>query len=295
MLLKQKKRLFWIYALPTLAIFVTFVVIPFCYNIYLAMSNWDGFSKTVNYIGLKNFKELIHDKAFYNALWNNVKMLLIGTVFTMGIALFFAIVLTRSRLREREFYRILFFFPNMLSVVIVGMLWAFIFNASFGLLNAFLELVGLGDLIHVWLGELKTALPALCVPWIWSSVGYYMVLFISAIDNIPHEIYEAASLDGANLWQQSILVIIPMIKEMMRTAIVFFIINAFSNTYTLVDIMTEGGPAGATDVISYYMYQSAFEYNRFGYASAIGVFLFLIMFVLAMIFLAATKSDSLEY
>lgn len=295
MLLKQKNRLFWIYALPTLAVFVTFVIIPFCYNIYLAMSSWDGFSKTIPFTGLKNFKELLHDKAFYNALWNNIKMLLIGTVFTMGIALVFAIILTRTRLREREFYRILFFFPNMLSVVVVGMLWAFIFNSSFGLLNAFLELLGLDSWIHVWLGELKTALPFLCVPWVWASVGYYMVLFISAIENIPHEIYEAASLDGANLWQQSVLVIIPMIKEMMRTAIVFFIINAFSNTYTLVDIMTQGGPANATDVVSYYMYQSAFEFNRFGYASAIGVALFLIMFVVAMVFLAVTKSDNLEY
>jgi len=295
MLKKKQKQLFCLYVIPTLLIFLTFVVVPFFYNIYISCTNWDGMAKTMKFIGIKNYVDLFKDASMKNALINNFRMLAIGTVFAMGLSLFFAIILTRSNLREKNFYRVLFFFPNMLSVVVTGMIWAFIFNASFGLLNAFLELIGLESWIHVWLGEVETALPSLCVPWVWASVGYYMVLFISAIENIPKDIYEAAAVDGANLWQQTIHVTLPMIREMFRTVIVFFIINAFSCTYTLIDIMTEGGPARSTEVLSFYMYQSAFRYNKFGYASAIGVLTFLLMFVIAAIFLAITKRETLEY
>ena len=297
MMPRQRQRAFWVFALPILLIFLILVVIPFFINIYLSLTNWNGYSKTMTFVGLKNYIKMFGDKIVRKAFFNNVKLFVIGMLFTMGIALFFAIVITRYSLQERKFYRIVFFFPNMLSIVIVSCVWTFIFNPTFGLLNGLLRILGLNSWTHAWLGEKSTVLGALSVPWIWMSMGYYMVLFIAAIENIPKTLFEAAEIDGASLSAQTIHIIIPLVWETIRICLVYFVVNAFSGTFTLVNITTDGDPARASELLTTYMYKNAFAngYGKFGYAATIGILVFVILITLSALFLRLTRRDTIEY
>ncbi len=295
MLTRQRKRLFCLYALPTLAIFIAFAILPFFYNIYLSFSNWNGFTKNIPLAGPVNYSQLFADPIAGKALVNNLKLFLIGLAATMTISLFFAVNITRRSLRERELYRIVFFFPNMLSIVIVALLWTFIFNPTFGLFNGLLKTLGLGFLARAWLGDIETVIGALSVPWIWMSMGYYMVLFIAAIENIPQSVFESASLDGAGLWRQTIHIIIPLIWETIRISLVFFVVNAFSGTFTLVNITTNGAPARASELLTTYMYKNAFLNSKFGYGAAIGICIFLILVASSLAFLRLTRRETIEY
>ena len=295
MLTHQRKRLFCIYALPTLVIFLLFAILPFFYNVYLSFSGWNGFTKDISLVGAANYSQLFSDPIAGKALVNNLELFVIGLVATMAISLFFAVNITRRSLKEREFYRVVFFFPNMLSIVIVALLWTFIFNPTFGLFNGLLKAVGLSALTHAWLGEIETVIGTLSVPWIWMSMGYYMVLFIAAIENIPQSVFESSSLDGAGLWRQTIHIIIPLIWETVRISLVFFVVNAFSGTFTLVDITTDGAPARASELLTTYMYKNAFSNSRFGYGAAIGICIFLILVVSSLLFLRLTRRETIEY
>lgn len=293
---RQKVLTFCVFVIPALAIFCYFFAIPFLKTFYYCFTDWNGLSKSYNFVGLDNFVRLIKDETVWLALWNNVKFCLIGGVLTFGLAIFNAVIITQSKLREKKFYRIVFYIPNILSTVIVTLLWMFIYNPSFGLLNGFLEWVGLEEWALLWLGNKSTVVPALIVVWVWMSVGFYMVMYISAIEGIPTDLYEAADLDGATSWHKFKSITWPLVLETTKTNLIFFFINAFSGVYTLVDIMTEGGPAKASEVLTHYMYQQAFHLSKFGYATAIGVFTFLIVLVVSGVMLLITRrKDVIEY
>lgn len=292
---KQKTTLFCIYVIPTLCLYVIFLVFPFIRTFYLCLTDWNGYGNRMNFVGLQNFITLFKDELVFNALKHNLYLFIIGTVATFALSLFFAVSLTRSKLKERNFYRIIFFFPNILSIVIVSVIWMFIYNPTFGILNSFLNSVGLPHLTRAWLGELNTVLPALSVPWIWMSVGFYMILFIAAIENIPVSLFESATIDGASQWHQLWKITIPLVWEVMRISVVFFILNAFSGTFTIVDVTTKGGPSRASDILTNYMYENAFTYSKFGYGTTIGVFIFFILLVLSLIWLKSSERETIEY
>ena len=295
MIKKKKIALFCIYVIPTLAIFTIFVVIPFIRTFYISLTDWNGYGNKMNFIGLENFKTLLQDELIWDAFKHNIYLFITGFIITFSLALIFAVSLTRSKMREKNFYRIIFYFPNILSIVIVSVVWMFIYNPTIGLLNGFLKAIGLQNLTHAWLGELDTVLVALAIPWIWMSVGFYMILMIAAIENIPASLYESATIDGANEWQQVGKITIPLIWDVLRISIVFFILNAFSGTFTIVDITTKGGPARASDLLTTLMYENAFTNSKFGYGTAIGTFIFIILLVLSLVWLKLSKRDTIEY
>lgn len=295
MIKKKRISLFLIYVIPTLLIFSIYVIVPFIRTFYLSLTDWNGYGNKMNFIGLDNFKALIKDDLIWKAFQHNVVLFAIGFVITFLLALIFAVALTRSKMREKNFYRIIFYFPNILSIVIVSVVWMFIYNPTIGLLNGFLKAVGLQTWTHAWLGELNTVLVALAVPWIWMSVGFYMILMIAAIENIPSSLYESATIDGANEWNQLLKITIPLIWEVLRISIVFFILNAFSGTFTIVDITTKGGPARASDLLTTLMYENAFTNSRFGYGTAIGTFIFIILLVLSLVWLKLSNRETIEY
>ena len=176
------------------------------------------------------------------------------------------------------------------------LLWKFVFTPNFGLLNSGLEMVGLEALTKNWLGDKSTVIACLIFVWVWCSIGFYMVLFISAIESIPTSFFEAAELDGANAWQRFWTVTWPLLKETTKTAVVYFFINAFSGCYSLVRVMTEGGPARASEVMTSYMFTTAFSINKFAYASAMGVVIFLVIMIASAILLLLTRTkDPIEY
>lgn len=294
--MKRKLAFFIVLVAPALLLFAYFVAIPFFKTFYYSLTNWNGLSPNAQLIGFKNFVKLYKDNKAWISLWNNTKYFLFGGILTFGIAIFNAVTITQSKLHEKKFYRILFFFPNILSIVIISLLWMFIYNPNWGILNETFRFLGLDHLTQTWLGNKKTVTNALIVPWVWMSVGFYMVLFMSTIESIPSSLFEAAEIDGASSWQRFSYITFPLLKETNKTALVFFFINAFSGVFTLVNVMTDGSPAGASEVLTNHMYRQAFQANNFGYATAIGVFVFFLIIVLSSIMLALTRTkDIIEF
>lgn len=171
----------------------------------------------------------------------------------------------------------------------------FIYNPNFGMLNGILELLKLDHLIINWLGEAKSVMPALLAPQAWMYIGFYMVLFIAAIQNVPEEYYESAYIDGGGQIRQFFSITIPLIWGTLRTALVFFVVNAFARTFALVYVVTEGGPNHASELLTTYLYNQAFKYANFGYGSAIGVFLFVVVAIISFIILKLTDRVPIEY
>jgi N-acetylglucosamine transport system permease protein len=292
---KHQKSFIAVNIIPTLLLYGIFFIYPFIKTFYISLFSWKGLSKHMRFIGFENFKDLVKDPIIWKALENNLFFLVWGTIIIFGFSIFFATVMARKRYGEMGFYRIVFFFPNILSIIVVGLIWKFIYNPSFGLLNAFLESVGLESWIKVWLGDVNTVMPSLVVPQAWMYIGFYMLLLFAAMQNIPESYYESAKLDGAGEITLLFRITIPLIWETMRTAFVFFVINAFSKTFNLVYVVTRGGPSRSSELLTTYLYQNAFEFSNYGYATSIGVFLFVILFVISIIVLKFTKAETYEY
>jgi N-acetylglucosamine transport system permease protein len=202
--------------------------------------------------------------------------------------------LLRTR-RGASGYQIVYFFPQLLSLVVIAVLWSFVYNPNTGLLNSGLRAVGLGFLSRSWLAEPGFALIAVMAVLIWSSVGFYVVLFRAAIDGIPAELYEAALLDGAGGWTTFRRLTLPLVRETVQVAFVYLGIAALDG-FAVVQVMTvgPGGPDGATEVIGLSLYRNAFTYGKFGYASAMGVALFFATLTLAVLALRAGRSSRVE-
>ena len=283
------------FLIPPMAVFGTFYVWPFLKAFYVSLFSWSGYSRNMTFVGLDNFRKAFHDAVFWKAFQHNMFFLVWCTIITLVISLFFAICFTRLRVRFKHFFRIVYFFPNTLSVVIVGTLWAFIYNPSFGILNAFLEKIGLSALIQNWLGDKNVVLGALVAPQTWMYIGFYMVLFIAAIQNIPEEYYESATLDGASQWRQLFSLTLPLIWGTMRVALVHLIANALEKTFSIVYVMTKGGPSHASELITTYMYDQAFTYGKFGYGSALGVLLFLLIYIIILSIYKNSLLASVDY
>lgn len=285
--------------LPALILFGVFLVYPMIKAFLISFYRWSGMTKgTEVFVGFKNFKNLLQDSIIWKALLNNMFLMFLVPIVTMITSLFFSVVLTRRKMVDKKFYRTVFFFPNVLSMVIISILWSFVFNPSFGILNSFLDGVGLSGLKHIWLGEAATALPSIGLSMIWPAIGWYMVLYIAAMEGIPPNLYECALIEGANEFQKFKHITLPLIWETVRVSIVFFIINVFNNSFVYVKVMTNGGPDNASQVLSNYMYSYAFSGSsntNLGYATAIAVFIFIIVSLLSFLSYKLTEKDSVSY
>jgi N-acetylglucosamine transport system permease protein len=180
-----------------------------------------------------------------------------------------------------------------MSIVAVGVLWGFVFHPRLGILNSVLSLLGVQETL-AWLGDPNLALWAIAGVMVWHEVGFHMVLFIAAISGIPKDYYEAAMIDGANEWGLFWNITLPLLRDSIRTSFLFIAISAF-NMFAITQVMTQGGPNGATTVLSTYLYDRAFTSSRFGYAAAIAVALFLLMLLLSAAANFVSRRDSVEY
>ena len=292
---RNRVGVFCLFCLPLLAMYLLFSFTPLIQTFYYSITDWSGYGD-YNFIGFQNFQKVFNDAKFWNAMFNNVKFFIVGGVIVFGLALLCAALITQSRLRESKYYRIILYMPNILSGVVIAVLWKFIFSPNFGLLNSMLEAVGLADWCKNWLGTKETAFGAIMAVWAWSGFGYYMLLMIAAIEGVPTTYLEAAEIDGANGVQRFIHIVLPMVMNMVRTCLVFFTMNAFTGIYVLVKFMTDGGPSGKTDVIIRYIYSTAFGSSKFGLSAAQGVVVCILVGALIMIMLKVTKpKDELEY
>ena len=294
----RKYRLIVPFMLPALLLYAVFVLYPYGQAIYLSLTSWRGVSPKKPWVGFKNYNTLMHDQRFLDALTRNGKLLIVLPLVTIAISLTFAALFTQGgrAIRGAGFYRVVFFFPQIISAVIVAMLWSFVYNPNSGLLNATLGAVGLDGLKQVWLGDEKLILWSIAAVAIWSAVGFYMVIYMASMQSIPSSFYEAATLDGASRWRSFRDITFPLIWETIRTTLIYLAIGAL-DMFALVQVMTGGGSGSGqkAEVASLYMYNLAFTKSRWGQASAVGVILLLITLLLSIVIMRFTRRETYEF
>lgn len=269
-------------AAPAFALTVAFMILPTVKVFYLSFFSSTGLSKNERFVGLENYAYLLEDEALHQALGNTAVLLAVGTALCLGLALLMAFICAQSGLREKKLYKVILFTPSILSVTVVGILWSFIYHPRIGILNGLLDALGLSALKHTWLGEPGTVLYALAAVFIWLNAGYYMVMYIAGINGISPSVFEAATIDGATKPQQLWYITLPLMKNLIGITTVLCISNLLASSFTLVTIMTNGQPSGASSVILFYMYQTAFRNSNFGYAMAIAVLTLALAFLLSL-------------
>ena len=289
---RGKYRLIIPFLAPSILLYVTFVLYPYVQSMYISLTQWRGLANPPVFIGLENFVDLFNDKNFWNALGNNAVYIVVLPVVTLGLALFFAFVLTQG-VPLSKFYRITYFFPQVMSVVAIGVLWSFVYHPTIGILTSFLNIIGI-DRPPVWLGNPDTVLPAISGVTIWQEVGFFMVLFIAAMESIPMTYYEAAMLDGATRWHIFWKITLPMIWDTLQTGLIFMMIGA-TNMFAITQTMTQGGPSRSSEVLSTYLYTEAFINSKFGYGTAVAVALFFLTLLISVVLSRLLSRESLEY
>jgi N-acetylglucosamine transport system permease protein len=278
---------------PAVVLYALFVLYPIVESTLISLTRWDGLTPDKEFVGTANFQTMLGDPFFWNALSHNLILAVVVTAITIGLALILAGLVT-GRVRGAEFYRFTYFLPVVMSSAVIAVLWAFIYHPTIGLLNSGLALLHLGGLQQTWLGDPNTALGAIAGVYIWADVGFYTVFFVTGIRSIPAMYYEAAQLDGANRAQSFRHITIPLLWGVIRVGLAFEVI-AVMGIFTFVFIMTAGGPNRASDVVGTYLFQHAFTYGDFGYASAIATTVLAITLIITVITLRVTRRDAVEY
>lgn len=293
---KKAERFFIIACLsPAVLLFLIFMVLPTIEVFRMSLYRWGGFSNTQLFVGLENFRILWNDTNFFRSFQNTILLIVLVTVVTLVFAIFFANILIRDNLKGKNFFRVIFYIPNILSIVVIAGIFSAIYRPNQGLLNNTLSMVSLEQLQRLWLGDQSIVIYSLVAALVWQAIGYYMVMYMSSIASIPESFYEAAALVGANKWVQFKDITLPLIWNNLRTTLTFFIISTINLSFLLVQAMTGGGSDGSTEVFLFYMYNQAYTNSTYGYGMAIGVIVFLFSFILSAVLMKVTKRDVLEF
>ena len=276
--IKKLTKTPWVFILicilPAIVLTSYFIIWPTIQVMWLSFTNAKALSYfNAEFIGLDNYSYMFRDKRFIQALQNTLKLLAVAPIVTVSCSLLLAFMVTQSKLKERGFYRTIFFFPSMLSLSVISITWSFVFHPRFGLLNGLLGALGFETLSQFpWMGDPKTALWTIATAFIWQSAGYFMVMHIAAIDGISAEIYEAAAIDGAGSFRKLFGITLPLIKNIVGITFIFSISGILDASFTLSSVMTGGGPNGASTVLLSYVYRQGITNSEYGYAMAITAF-----------------------
>jgi N-acetylglucosamine transport system permease protein len=291
------------FLVPPLLLYGIFVISPYLQTFQIATTNWLGYSVNADFVGAENFAALLRDGMVWNAIKNNAILLAVVPVLTIGLGLFFATMLNTggrkgragvTGVRGTSVYRLVYFFPQVLSVVIIALLWKEVYHPNSGLLNGALR--GLGLPAPTWLGDPRTAFWCVLAVMVWSNVGFYVVLFGAAMQAIPRDIYEAVMLDGASRWVTLRRVTFPLLWDTVQVAWIYLAITALDGFILVQQMTTNGGPNFSSDVIGLRMWDTAFgSETKFGYASAMGVVMFFLTLSVAVLALRAARRDRIEY
>ena len=280
--------------LPAIILLIIFVLIPILLGFYLSFHRWDGFNQPV-YIGINNYIRLFQrDQIFAKAVTNTIifaiSVVSVKNVLGLGLAL-----LVNQKIRGVIFFRTALFLPVTLSFVVIGLLWSWIYNPSFGLLNAGLELIGLDSLIRPWLSDPSTALGSIITVDIWKWTGFHMVLYLAGLQSIPRDLYEVAIIDGANAWARLIRITLPLLAPVTFINVLLSLNGAFVRNFDLVYVMTGGGPNNATEVVLTHLVTQSFRFGKLGYASAMGFVLFAIVGVIGAVYIRIGRSGTYNF
>ncbi len=277
----MRKKLFpYLMILPAMLIFVVFYMVSIGYMIYLSFTDWNFISAEKNFVGLDNFKLLIKDQRFLQTLSNTTIYTICTVFFTITIALFVAIWINKKG-KIYEFTQSAIFSPHIISLVSVSMLWMWIMDYDYGLLNQVLEALGMEPV--GWLTDSRVVIYSLVLVSVWKSVGYYTLIFIAGLQSIPDEIYEAAALDNASTFRKLFKITLPMLSPTIFFVGITSVIACFK-VFETISIMTQGGPANASNTIVYYIYEYGFKFFKIGQASAAGIILLIVISIFTFIY-----------
>ena len=271
----------WLYLLPAFLIYLVFVLIPVGQTIINSFYAWNGFGAQKELIGFENYTKLFQEgSAFLEAFSHNLIFIFFYTVIPVIFGLMLASLLGRTKLKGLTAFRTLLFLPQVISMIVVGVVWRWVLHPNFGLVNSFLRLVGLGAWARPWLGDFTWALPAVGSIASWVQYGFCMVLFLAGMQRIPEEYYEASSLDGASPWQQLWKITFPSLRPEIAVALTTTVIAAL-RVFDLVFVTTRGSPGTSTMVVGQLIYNTAFIQKQLGLASAMATVLLVVILLLS--------------
>jgi raffinose/stachyose/melibiose transport system permease protein len=292
-LMLRNKKTILAFLLPGLLLYLGIVILPIIDTTYLSFFKWDILSDK-KFIGFQNYNQLFsQDDVFRTALKNTFLLMLLSLVIQIPLAIGLALALSR-KIPGKRYFKTVFFLPNILSSVAVGLLWTFIYNPDFGIVNKILNGIGLPSLARLWLAEEKTVLPSIIVTICWQFIGYHMILYLAAIQNIPASMYEASLIDGANSWEPIKYITLPLIKPIIGIDAVLMATGSL-RFFDLIYVMSNGGPNHASEVIASYMYIKSFRDMQYGYGSSISVVLLVLCLGVTFILNKVFKSEQIEY
>lgn len=281
----REDLLAYLFLSPFLLLFTVFLLVPGVIGIYASFTKW-GILGTPEWIGLKNYIKIFSDDLFLQSL-RNTFLFVILTAVPLIVLGFLLALLVHQQLRGRNIARTIVFLPHVVSVSAVGIVWVWILDRNFGLLNYYLKLLGVNPPIG-WLTEVDWALPALAITTIWWTVNINMIIYLAGLQDIPQELYESAKIDGANNWQLTRFITIPMLMPVNAFIFPLTLIASF-RVFGQAYVMTQGGPQGSTFTVAQYIYLTAFQNFKMGQASAAGVILMLITLAFTVVQLRAMK------
>jgi raffinose/stachyose/melibiose transport system permease protein len=279
-----------LFVLPAFTLYAIFVLVPAFGGIYYSMTNWNGLNPTYSYVGFSNYRELIQDENFLNSIRFTAKYVLYMVILQNGIALGLALFIESVR-RGRIIFRTIYFFPNMISMIIGAFIWVFIFTR---LMPYAADVLSLECLRQSWIGDPKYSFYSILILSLWGGVGYLMIIYIAALQNVPVALKEAAIIDGANRSQVFFHIVRPMIAHAITIG-VFISLSTSFKVFDQVYALTGGGPGRATQVVSLNIFHEAFHFqDRYGYASAKAIVLFMLIALITMIQLFVMKRKEVE-
>ncbi|MCJ7840396.1 sugar ABC transporter permease [Lederbergia sp. NSJ-179] len=270
----------YLFIAPTFLVFLVFFIQPIVYMFYLSFHDWNFISPDKTFVGLKNFKALLADPMFLQVIRNTFVYTFFTVLFSISMALLLSIWLNKQG-RMYRFAQGAVFTPHIISLVSIAMLWMWIMDADYGLLNWFLSLFGIGKI--PWLTNPDTALASLIMIAIWKNIGYYTLIIIAGLQSIPKHLYEAAALDQTPKWKRFIKITMPMLSPSLFFLTIIGVLDSIK-VFETISIITKGGPLNSTNTLVYYIYENGFAFFKIGYASAAGVILLLILSVLTLIY-----------
>jgi len=293
-LILMRNKIFWrtIFLSPPLIVFSIFVLIPLINSFYYSFTNWNGFNSEYDFVGLENYTRIASDNLFQNSIFNTVIWLISAILIPTILGLLLALLID-SQVRGSNFFKSIFYLPICLSAVVVGQIWIWIYQQEWGLLNIIINLFRENSFEYAWLSKPETSLYSVIIAWSWQQTALSMVIFLAGLTSIPKNLLEASQIEGANIFQRTFFIVIPLLIPATIIVVALSMINSLKG-FDILYIMTQGGPFHSSDTLAMHMYNESFKKYRMGYGSAISVVLFFIaVTIIGIYFRQLKKLDEL--
>jgi len=285
----MRNKIFWrtVFLSPPLIVFSIFVLIPLINSFYYSFTNWNGFNSEYDFVGLENYTRIASDNLFQNSIFNTVIWLISAILIPTILGLLLALLID-SQVRGSNFFKSIFYLPICLSAVVVGQIWIWIYQQEWGLLNIIINLFRENSFEYAWLSKPETSLYSVIIAWSWQQTALSMVIYLAGLTSIPKNLLEASQIEGANIFQRTFFIVIPLLIPATIIVVALSMINSLKG-FDILYIMTQGGPFHSSDTLAMHMYNESFRKYRMGYGSAISVVLFLIAVTIIGIYFRQLK------